>query len=181
MVQVAGEALYHSGIRTHRFFSFFFMMELTCNLVWVDKRFFPCALKRGKTLKYLTGLEWSRIQHINHLLRNHNGLIITFELVNWMPGVTSMLNKLLYVFFIEGIHDIEEIITVWKSPFRHLIRKIPHEFRLFHSRWPQVSYGQLIVHWNVNKLDTIKCKQLFIFRENLSEEVFIDHKLWWHI
>ena len=105
----------------------------------------------------------------------NNGLIITFELIGCVSNIISMLNKILYVVFVEGVHDIEKIITVWKTPFRHYIGKVFHDFRLLLGSWPQVSYGQLIVHWYVNKLNTVKMKKLFLLRENLPEEVFVYH------
>jgi hypothetical protein len=43
---------------------------------------------------------------------------------------------------------------------------------LFHV-WPQVYYGQFIVHGHVHSFDLIQAHQLFLLLQHLFEEVFV--------
>ena len=75
----------------------------------------------------------------------------------------------------DGIHDIEEVVS--RRPFVLGVdtREIRGEFRVFLEVRPEASDRQLVIMRNLDEVDIGALQQLLVTCQDILEEVFIDH------
>ena len=84
-----------------------------------------------------------------------------------------MSHDLLQVVRVQGIEDVEEVITWRTLAFRILTRKVGHHFGVLGKHRIQVLDAELVVPGHLDLLDDGLLHQLLLAGQDLLEEVFI--------
>ena len=85
-----------------------------------------------------------------------------------------MLHDRLSVFSHETVHDVEEIVSLWKPVFSHLVRKVQHEVCIVLHVRPKINDRKFIVHGHVYAFDVFERHKFLVPSKDLLQEVLVD-------
>ena len=104
-----------------------------------------------------------------------------------------MLDQLLDIARVDGIHHVEEVLSCWQASLGDLVREVLHELVDALHVWPQIFDRKLVVVRHCHHLDVTEWHERFLLSEDLSQKIcrrnecmtfqltFVDHQLWWDI
>ena len=129
----------------------------------------------------LTRQVWHRGQLLCPVFRDLDGLMfhcLTFGRHSLFIG---MDHNLLQVVRIQGVENVEEVVTGRSLSGRILVREVGHEDRVLRELRIKSFDGELIVVWHSYLLHLHLLEQLLLADQDILEEVFVDEALRWQI
>jgi hypothetical protein len=67
------------------------------------------------------------VQLLHHHVRDDDGLVLQAFRSSGVPLCSSMFDDILEIIGHPSIHNIEEVISLWKPSLGELIGEVPHE------------------------------------------------------
>ena len=159
-----------------------FLLFLACGtgFDFCFRRWIVRPLWSSHTMSYsqtLTRNEWLRLEFLKPALGDLNDLLSVPLSLNWVPLLVSMPDQLWNIVAVLSVHDVEEVVSWRKSPFRIFIWEVPHELRNVLHLGPQAFHAKLVELWHVNELDAFHLIEQLLLSQNLLEKVFVEHRI----
>lgn len=79
------------------------------------------------------------------------------------------------------IQHVEEVTSIWDSALWETTWKEAHDLSILLKLRIQAFDTKLIKFWNFNPFDLAQLKQLLLFTQHLTQEVFVEHAIRWKI
>ena len=92
-----------------------------------------------------------------------------------------MVHDLLEVVRVQGVEDVEEVVTRWSLAGWVLVGEVRHEDRVLLELRIQSLDGQLIVMWHYDILHLYFLEELLLTNQDILKEIFVDKALGWQI
>ena len=98
-----------------------------------------------------------------------------------MPLLLRVLDNGLSILWVETIEDVEEVLAVNASAFRHVVGEKASELWVTTHLRPNVLQRKLIVKGHIDPLDLIHSKQVLAFCKDILQEVLVQTDIWWQV
>ena len=92
-----------------------------------------------------------------------------------------MGHDLLQVIRINGVHDVEEVLSGWPFFIGKLVREVYHEWFILLKIWKDLFDRQLVVAGHMDVVDLHLLEQRLLIRKYCLEEVLVDLVRGWKI
>ena len=98
-----------------------------------------------------------------------------------MSLFVGVLHNLAKVVRVDGVEDVEEVLTMRSFVFRVLVWEIAVHDRIVFELWPQCLRGQLLIMRHFDDVHLVLLQQLLLAGQHILEEVLVDEWLWWQV
>ena len=107
------------------------------------------------------------------MLRENDGFLLLLLLLDRVPLLVSMSKDRLKFMSDEGVQDVEEILLLEHSPFRHLGREVVLHLRPVTILRPESLDGDLLVISDFDRLELIPGHELLLSADDHADPFLV--------
>ena len=125
--------------------------------------------------------DWQRLDLIGPVVTDKDSFLLHVDALHRMSLLQRVLDNLGKDFFVEGVGDVEHVLSIALPAFWVLVREVLRHILKLDQILVEMLDGQLIKLDHLDELDFLKLHELLITLEHLLRKIPGEHLVGWHI